>query len=109
MIVYYLIIVLLTFLGALASVFLKRATESNGILKMILNVNLYIGGVLYVLSALMDIFVLKYLDYSVVLPMTSITYIWTMVLAKLLLKEKITTKKIFGVCLIVVGAVLVSL
>ena len=109
MIVYYLIIVLLTFLGALASVFLKRATESNGILKMIFNVNLYIGGVLYVLSALMDIFVLKYLDYSVVLPMTSITYIWTMVLAKLLLKEKITTKKIFGVCLIVVGAVLVTL
>jgi len=63
---------------------------------------------LYLLSAVLNIYVLKYLDYSVVLPLTSITYIWTMVLSYFSLKERITAKKVLGVALIVGGAVLVS-
>lgn len=105
----YLCIVVMTFVGATASIFLKKASGSDGLLEMIKNVNLYIGGVLYVASALINIFVLRYLDYSVVLPMTSFTYIWTMVLAYVLLKEKISTKKIIGVLCIVAGAVCVAI
>jgi len=41
-----------------------------------------------------------------VLPLTSITYIWTMLVSYLALKEKITKNKIIGVILICVGAVL---
>lgn len=61
------------------------------------------------ISALLNIFVLRYLDYSVVLPLTSITYVWTMIISYLILKESITKRKIAGVALILVGAVLVSI
>ncbi|MEI3328235.1 MAG: EamA family transporter [Coprococcus sp.] len=67
------------------------------------------GGGLYLISALLNIFVLRYLDYSVVLPLTSITYVWTMIISYLILKESITKRKIAGVALILVGAVLVSI
>ena len=59
-------------------------------------------------SAVMNIWILRYLDYSVVLPLTSLTYIWTMILSYIILKEKIS-KKIVGVLLILIDAVLVSM
>lgn len=71
--------------------------------------NLYIGGILYIVSAGLNIWLLRYLDYSVVLPLTSFTYIWTMVLSCLILKEKITKAKIIGVVLILIGAVFISM
>lgn len=76
---------------------------------MLKNKNLYIGGILYLLGAVMNIWVLRFWDYSVVLPLTSLTYIWTMVLSYIILKEKISAKKIVGVILILAGAILVSL
>jgi uncharacterized membrane protein len=53
--------------------------------------------------------VLRFMEYSVVLPLTSITYIWTMLVSYLFLKEKITARKIAGVCLIVIGATVLVL
>ena len=76
---------------------------------MFKNIYLYIGGFLYLASAVFNIWILRYLEYSVVLPLTSFTYIWTMILSHILLEEKITIKKIVGVILILVGAVCVSL
>lgn len=104
----YFFLLLMTMLGAVASLFLKKASEATGIRMLITNVNLYIGGSLYVVATLLNIYVLRYLDYTVVLPMTSFTYVWTMVVSDLVLNEKITKKKIWGVCLIVVGAVFVA-
>ncbi len=71
----------MTFMGAAASIFFKRASGSEGFIKMFLNVHLYIGGILYLAAAAVNILVLRYLDYSVVLPVSSITYIWTMLLS----------------------------
>lgn len=106
---YYLIILIMTLMGAVASIFFKRASESDGLLKMITNLNLYAGGGLYLASAILNIFVLRHMNYSVVLPLTSVTYIWTMVLSYLILKERISQKKVLGVVCIVVGAVCVAI
>ena len=76
---------------------------------MLKNINLYIGGALYLASAVANIIVLKKMEYSIVLPLTSITYIWTMILSYMILKEEITKKKIGGVILILIGAVCVSI
>lgn len=73
------------------------------------NVYLYYGGILYILAAILNIFVLKYLEYSIVLPLTAITYIWTMLISKIYLKEKITKLKILGVILIVIGSYLITI
>ncbi len=104
----YICLILMTFMGSIASLFLKRASGSDGIKSMLLNPNLYIGGMLYLLSAVLNIWTLRYLDYSVVLPLTSLTYVWTMIISYLILKEKITSKKIAGVLLVLVGAIIVS-
>lgn len=106
---YFMILIFMTLCGAVASLFLKRASGTEGILKMFLNINLYIGGGLYLISAVLNVYILRYLDYSVVLPLTSITYIWTMILSYMILKEKITVKKMLGVALILIGAVFVSM
>lgn len=103
----YLLIASMTFFGAVASIFLKRASQERGIGKLLLNVNLYLGLFLYGSAALINIVVLRFLAYSVVLPLTSITYIWTMILSFAVLHENITIKKILGVVCIVLGAVLV--
>lgn len=109
MLIYYFILVIMTLSGAIASLFLKKASASDNLFFMLKNINLYIGGCLYLVSALLNIYVLRYLDYSVVLPLTSITYVWTMVISYFILKENITKKKISGVVLILIGAVLVSM
>lgn len=108
MIVYYISLLVMTFLGSVASLFLKKATGASEYILMLKSRNLYIGGFLYLISAVLNILLLKVLDYSVVLPLTSLTYIWTMILSNLILKEDISMKKIIGVALIGVGALCVS-
>lgn len=109
MIIYFVTLIIMTMLGSVASLFLKKASGADGLMALIKSVNLYIGGFLYLASAVLNIWILRFLDYSVVLPLTSLTYIWTMVLSYMILKEKITVKKIGGVMLILIGAICVSI
>ena len=109
MVIYYIVLLIMTMFGSVASLFLKKASGLNSLIDMLKNINLYIGGFLYVSSAILNIWLLKILDYSVILPLTSLTYIWTMVLSYFILKEKITVKKVLGICLILIGAVIISL
>ena len=104
---YYFILILMTVMGAFAAFFLKKATEATTNIKMLIfNKYFYIGGSLYFSSALLNIYILRFLEYSIVLPLTSITYIWTMIIAGVFLKEKINFKKKLGVGFILLGATL---
>ena len=85
---YFAVLIVMTILGAVASLYLKKASGAENMIQMLKNVHLYIGGFLYLSSALLNIWILKYLEYSVVLPLTSFTYIWTMLLSYFILKEK---------------------
>lgn len=105
---YYIILLVLTVLGAFASLFLKRSSNNKSISKMLKNKNVYIGALLYIASAFLNIYVLKYLDYSIVLPLTSITYIWTMFISRKYLGEKINKNKIFGLLLILLGVFFIT-
>jgi len=108
MIKYLVILLAMTFLGAIGSIYLKKASSGDGIMEIIKNPSLYIGGFLYFASTVLNIWILKYLDYSVALPLTSLTYIWTMMLSAKMLREKITKKKVIGLVLILAGAVCFS-
>ena len=99
----------MTVLGSFASLFLKKASGNIKMIEIILNKNLYIGGIMYIIAAILNILVLRYMEYSVVLPLTSITYIWTMLISYKILKENISRKKVMGVCLIIVGAIVIVL
>ncbi len=106
---YFIILVMMTLMGSFASMFLKKASGKETILKMLKDKNIYIGGMLYLMAALLNIYVLKFLEYSTVLPLTAITYIWTLIISHTLLKEKISRKKICGVVAIIVGVILIAI
>jgi drug/metabolite transporter (DMT)-like permease len=102
------VIVACTFLAALAAFFFKKGSSSASLREMLRTRALYCGAALYVAAAILNIIALKYMDYSVVLPLTSVTYIWTMLLSRRYLKERITLRKAAGVAAVIAGcAVLV--
>lgn len=103
----YLVFPIMTFFGALGGFFFKKGAENvDNFLSLIVNFKIYIGGFFYVTAAILNIFVLKYLPYSIVLPLTAMTYIWTM---KIALGEKITSNKIIGTILIILGSLLIAI
>ena len=98
----------MTILGSVASLFLKKASEEEEIRKLLKNKNVYIGGGLYLTAAIINIYLLCYFDYSTVLPLTALTYVWTMILSYFVLKERMTIRKVIGVIGIVAGAIILA-
>ena len=102
-----LLTVLMTILGAFGSLCLKKGAAGNrGLLSLAFNPWFDCGGVLYFVSALLDIWLLKHLPYVVVLPLSSLTYVWSMLLARAAFGDRITGMKILGLVLIGVGVVI---
>lgn len=111
----YSFIFLMTVMGSVASLFLKNASGSlkgdnmaGVIVNMLKTPSLYAGGILYLAASVLNIYVLRLLDYSSVLPLSAFTYVWTMFLARMKFGEKLTLRKMLGVLLVVIGAILVS-
>lgn len=104
------VIAVMTMMGSLGGFYFKRCSASGSLgPRTLLNPNLYIGGVFYVLSALVNIWVLHYMEYSVLMPMLGITYIWSLILSCLFLHEKFTARKLIGIGIIVAGAALIGI
>ena len=92
-----------------ASLFLKKSTAGGvGIGKLLREPYFYLGGMLYVCSALLNLYLLKKLPYSIVVPLGSFTYIWTLLIAHKFLGEAVTRKKVLGILLILAGVGLVA-
>lgn len=56
----------------------------------------------------MNILLLRHLQYSILYPMTAITYIWTAIISHRLLGEKISKRALLGIVLICIGVVLLA-
>ena len=102
-----LIILVMTCMGSLGAIFLKKSTfsEDNGIKAVLKNKWIYLGLVLYAGGAILNVVLLSMQDYSTVLPLTSITYIWTAVFSAIFYNEKITLLKVIAIALITAGAI----
>lgn len=101
-----LLTVLFTFIGSLAAIQLKRASKTKKLKEIPFKPALYYGAFLYVLAALLNIVVLTYWEYTLVLPLTSITYVWTAILAKVVFKERLSFHKVIGLVLVILGSLL---
>ena len=102
-----LLFVLMTFLGALGSLLLKMSTkDTTSPIKVVFHPCFFFGGFFYFLSAVINITILKHVKYSIFLPLTSVTYIWSMLLACFVLKERISKEKIVGIVSILIGTLL---
>lgn len=99
-----LVFLAMTWLGALGSVELKLSVSSgSGFVGALRNWRFWLGGGLYFVSALLNIFLLKYIAYSVLLPLTGVTYCWSLLLAWKVLGEHVTKRKVFGIFIVVTG------
>ena len=99
----------MSLISSFAGFFLKKSTSTKTITDIIKSKFLYIGGFLYVLSALLNVWLLKQLPFSVVVPLGGMVYIWTMFVSGIFLKEKIGLLKITGVLLILSGVICIAI
>lgn len=105
----YLFVLLMTLAGSLGAFFFKKSTDGlSGVFSLLRAPSFYLGGVLYCLGALMNVVLLRYMDYTILYPMGAVSYIWSLVISNRFLGERITKKKVFGVALICAGVVLLT-
>ena len=105
------LVALASFIGSFGALFLKggAAKAKGGIRNWLLNGRLIVGVALFVLSSLAYVVGLRKGELSVLYPMVSLSYIWTMLWSCLFLKERLTRNKVWGLALIVLGIVFIGM
>ncbi|MDR2865713.1 MAG: EamA family transporter [Spirochaetaceae bacterium] len=99
----------MAFISACASFCIKKASGGASVLSILKNKFLYFGGILYVISAALNIWLLQRVAYSVLIPLGGSCYIWTMIVSYKFLHEKIGIMKIVGVVCIIAGVCCVAI
>lgn len=100
-------VLVMTLFGSLGALFLKRGSAKVSELKSLVTTpQIWLGGLFYLAGSLLNIYLLRGYSYSIVYPLTSLTYVWSLILSALLLHEKVTVQKLFGIAAICLGAFL---
>lgn len=97
-------------IGSFGAVFLKMgAARLNGSVMSFVNSRLMIGITMYLGSSVFYAFGIKGGQLSVLYPMVSLGYIWTLLWSKLFFDEPLTKAKFLGLGLILLGVFFVGL
>ncbi len=97
-------------LGSFGAVFLKLgAARTNGSIMSFLNVRLAAGVALFLGSSVFYALGIRGGQLSVLYPMVSLGYIWTLVWSRLFFNEPFTRTKFVGLALILLGVFFVGL
>lgn len=110
-IVKVILIFIMTFSGSMGAFFLKRGAgkiTNITVVSLMLTPDLYFGGFLYVLGSMANIYLLRIMPYTIVYPITSLTYVWTLAISVVFLKEKVRWNKVVAVFLIILGIVILT-
>jgi drug/metabolite transporter (DMT)-like permease len=95
--------------GSFGAVFLKLgAVRLNGLLSL-LNWRLIAGVALYLASSVFYGMGIKHGQLSVLFPMVSVGYVWTLIWSRLFFGERFTREKCVGLGLVLAGVVFVGL
>jgi len=106
-----LLILFSSFIGSFGAVFLKLGAErlNRRLGSVIKNYWLAIGVCLYLLSSVFFVMGVAQGELTILYPMVSLGYIWTIIWARIFFKEPFTTSKIGGLVMIVGGVALINL
>lgn len=104
------IVFLQTFVGAIAQILLKNATQNQPgesmldiLVAIFSNPMMFAGYALYGLSALLMIAALKYGELSILYPIIAMTYVWVTILSVAIYGESMSVLKVSGLASIVIG------
>jgi undecaprenyl phosphate-alpha-L-ara4N flippase subunit ArnE len=105
-----LLVLAAAFVGSFAAVALKKGSArlKKG-LRHMLNPYQVLGVVIYVASSVLFVLGIKHGELSVLYPMVSLGYIFTLLWSRLFFREPFTRQKLAGLGLIIGGVVLVGL
>jgi len=110
--VYSMLLVLAaSFVGSFGAVFLKvgAAKLHLGLRHLILNLPLATGVILFVGSSVFYVLGIRDGELSVLYPLVSLGYVWTLIWSRLFFGEPVTRNKLAGLSLILLGILLVGL
>lgn len=100
-----------SFIGSFGALFLKSGAGkvNHGLRYLVLNGRLLLGVALFVASSLAYVVGIRRGELSVLYPLVSLGYIWTLLWSVLFLKERLTRNKFVGLLLIVLGIVFIGI
>ncbi len=98
-------------IGSFGAVFLKFGAMNLELtaMGMIRNWRLALGIALYLLSSAFFMAGIKNGELTILYPMVSVGYIWTMIWSRLIFKEPITRYKVIGLGMIILGIAVLNL
>ena len=108
---YYLLIIASVAIASFSQILLKigATKQYSSFIKQYLNPYVIIGYGLTFLSMILTILSYKGLEYKIVPLMESLGYIIVMFLSRLFFQERLTSKKIIGTALILIGIVVYNI
>jgi drug/metabolite transporter (DMT)-like permease len=105
-----LLVLLASVIGSLGAVFLKQGAERLRYgFRHVLNARLAAGVALFLGSSVFYLLGIRRGELSVLFPMVSLGYVWTLFWSRLFFDERFTKAKFVGLGLILVGVFLVGL
>lgn len=102
----------MTLCGSVGAILFKKVMNGMdrlSVVAILKNPNFYLGGFCYAIGVLVNIILMRFFDYTVVYPSTSFTYVWTIIISYIVLKEKINAFKLSAVAFIIAGVLVMNI
>lgn len=97
-------------IGSFGAVFLKLgAAKLHGGFWKLFNLQLAVGVALFLASSVFWVLAIRHGELSVLYPMVSLGYVWTLFWSRLFFREAFTRQKFMGLGLILVGVFFVGM
>lgn len=106
-----LLVIFASFIGSFGAVFLKAGADNleRNLMRLLLNWRLAAGIFFYLTSFVVYTIAIRNGELTILYPMVSMGYLWTLLWARLIFNEPFTGSKFAGIGLILTGVVILNL
>ena len=105
-----LLVLMASFVGSFGTVFLKAGSDrlERTVKGILTNWRLAVGICIYLISVSMYAVAVKNGELTILYPMVSLGYLWTLIWSRIFFKEPLTRNKFIGVGIILMGVVFLN-
>jgi multidrug transporter EmrE-like cation transporter len=104
------LVLIASFIGSFGAVFLKSgAGRANCVKSLIFNPRLIFGIFLFLVSTVFYLSGIRHGELTILYPMVSLGYVWTLLWSRIFFGEPLTTNKFAGLAFILLGIVFLGL
>jgi drug/metabolite transporter (DMT)-like permease len=104
----FILLIVVSLLTAVGQVcFKKVAVQKSSFFRKFLHPVFLLGALLFVCCPVISSLVAQVMDFSILYTMTSLNFVFVLLLSRWILKEKFNWPKIVGVCVIIIGLLVI--